>query len=87
MLHANEVVTGRTARAACYYLICMKHGSLLPGRKIVPERIRENRQQYVDSLRAADQAWDRGQLDVTPLAEYLAVLLKAQLAEAIQESN
>jgi len=34
---------GRTARAACYYLLCMKAGTLLPGRKIVPERIRENR--------------------------------------------
>src|ERR1035438_9006003 len=30
---------GRTARAACYYLICLKHGQLLPGKKIVPERI------------------------------------------------
>ena len=81
-IHPFVEGNGRTARAACYYLICMKHGSLLPGKKIVPERIRENRQQYVDSLRAADQAWDRGQLDVTPLAEYLAGLLKAQLAEA-----
>ncbi|MBV9703859.1 MAG: Fic family protein, partial [Methylobacteriaceae bacterium] len=34
---------GRTARAACYYIICVRAGSLLPGRKIVPERIREDR--------------------------------------------
>jgi Fic family protein len=71
---------GRTARAACYYLICMRQGSLLPGTKIVPERIRETREDYVAALRAADEAWDRGQLDVTPLAEYLAGLLKEQLA-------
>jgi hypothetical protein len=32
---------GRTARAACYYLLCVRSGSLLPGRKIVPERICE----------------------------------------------
>ena len=46
---------GRTARAACYYLICMKAGGLLPGRKIVPERIRENREPYYAALQAADR--------------------------------
>jgi len=73
---------GRTARAACYYLICLKHGRLLPGKKIVPERIRENRAPYYAALQAADQAWDQGHFDVSALADYLAVLLKAQLAEA-----
>src|SRR3990172_2093263 len=33
---------GRTARATCYNMICVRHGDLLPGRKIIPERIREN---------------------------------------------
>jgi hypothetical protein len=60
----------------------MKQGRLLQGKKIVPERIRENRQQYYDALSAADRAWDNGQLDVTQLANYLAELLKAQLSEA-----
>jgi Fic family protein len=73
---------GRTARAACYYLICLKQGRLLPGRKIVPERIRENREPYYAALRAADKAWDQGHFDVSELAEYLAGLLKAQLSEA-----
>ena len=45
---------GRTARAACYYLLCVRSGGLLGGRKIVPERIRENRQPYYDALKAAD---------------------------------
>ena len=35
---------GRTARAACYLLICACLNALLPGKKIIPERIRENRQ-------------------------------------------
>lgn len=74
---------GRTARAACYYLICLKQGRLLPGRKIVPERIRENREPYYAALRAADQAWDQGHFNVTELANYLGSLLKAQLAEAV----
>ena len=83
-IHPFVEGNGRTARAACYYLICMKQGSLLPGKKIVPERIREDRQEYCAALGAADQAWDNGQLDVTRLAEYLAGLLKRQLAEASQ---
>jgi len=72
---------GRTARAACYYLICMRQGMLLGGKKIVPERIRENRQPYYDALNAADLALERGDFDVSVLAEYLSGLLKAQLAE------
>jgi Fic family protein len=72
---------GRTARAACYYLICLRAGQLLPGKKIVPERIRENRQPYYDALRAADQHWENGDFDVSQLAGYLEGLLAAQLAE------
>lgn len=72
---------GRTARAACYYLICLKAGQLLPGRKIVPERIRENREPYYAALQAADRHWEQGDFDVSELAEYLQELLSAQLAE------
>ena len=72
---------GRTARAACYYLMCLKHGDLLPGKKIVPERIRNNRKPYYKALRAADRAWAEGHFDVSELARYLQSLLKAQLSE------
>ena len=81
-IHPFVEGNGRTARAACYYLICMKHGELLRGRKIVPERIRENRQPYYDALRAADHAWDHGHFDVAQLADYLSSLLTAQLNDA-----
>jgi hypothetical protein len=54
---------------------------LLRGNKIVPERIREDREPYYAALRSADQAWANGHYDVTELAEYLQRLLKAQLAE------
>lgn len=73
---------GRTARAACYYLICLRHGALLPGSKIVPERIRENREPYYAALKAADTAWENGLLDVSELDKYLQGLLKAQLQDA-----
>lgn len=70
---------GRTARATCYYLLCTRSGGLLPGRKIVPERIRENRTPYYAALRSADAAWDQGHLDITEMEAYLARLLEAQL--------
>ncbi len=72
---------GRTARAICYYLLCVRHGGLLPGRKIIPERIREDRQPYYAALRAADQAWDQGRLDLLEMEAYLARLLEAQLQD------
>ena len=48
----------------------------------MPERIRENRDPYYAALRAADQAWNAGNLDVSALDQYLADLLQAQLSDA-----
>ncbi|MGA7851584.1 MAG: hypothetical protein WCA13_20995 [Terriglobales bacterium] len=59
----------------------MKQRRVLPGRRIVPERIRENRDPYYAALKAADRKWDEGHLDVSIMAEYLAGLLKGQLSE------
>lgn len=73
---------GRTARAACYYLICLRFGGLLPGRKIVPERIRDDRPRYYAALQDADRHWAAGQFNVDSLASYLEDLLSAQLREA-----
>jgi len=80
-IHPFVEGNGRTARAACYYLICLKQGRILGGKKTVPERIRENRQPYYDGLKAADDAWEKGQYDVNQLAMYLERLLKGQLSE------
>jgi Fic family protein len=80
-IHPFVEGNGRTARAAGYYLICMRHGELLPGKKIVPERIREDRKPYYAALKAADRAWEDGHFDVDQLAAYLQRLLKEQLAE------
>jgi hypothetical protein len=60
----------------------LRQGRLLPGKKIVPERIRENRQPYYDALQASDQAWTQGDFDVNQLAAYLGDLLKGQLSDA-----
>jgi len=81
-IHPFVEGNGRTARAACYYLICMKFGRILLGNRIVPERIRDHRQPYYEALQAADRAWEDGQFDVSELAAYLSDLLKAQLTDA-----
>jgi Fic family protein len=73
---------GRTARATCYFLLCVRSGALLPGRTIVPERIRNSRGDYQAALKAADDAWENGDLDFTEMESYLAGLLQAQLTEA-----
>jgi Fic family protein len=80
-IHPFVEGNGRTARAACYYLICMRQGRLLPGKKIVPERIREKREPYYEALIEADHYWDEGHFNVSKLADYLAELLAGQLAE------
>jgi len=80
-IHPFVEGNGRTARAACYYLICLRSGGLLPGKKIVPERIRDDRQPYYKALRAADEKWAEGHFDVSELALYLRGLLKAQLED------
>jgi Fic family protein len=80
-IHPFVEGNGRTARAICYYLLCVRAGTLLPGKRIVPERIRDDRAGYVAGLRAADQAWDAGNLDFSELEAYLARLLEAQLRD------
>lgn len=79
-IHPFVEGNGRTARAACYYLLCLRHGQLLPGSKIVPELIRASRAPYYEALRAADIAWEAGHFDVSVLAGYLGELLKQQLS-------
>jgi Fic family protein len=80
-IHPFVEGNGRTARAACYYLLCLRNGGPLPGKKIVPERIRENRTPYYEALRAADSHWADGQFNVDDLAKYLEGLLQAQLED------
>lgn len=73
---------GRTARAVCYYLLCVRSGALLPGRKIVPERIRENRAPYYAALRETDRHWNEGNLHLNAMEAYMSGLLTDQLLDA-----
>jgi len=80
-IHPFNDGNGRTARAACYFLLCVRSGALLPGRRIVPERIRESREGYEAALTAADRAWDAGHLDFSEMEAYLSRLLQEQLED------
>ncbi len=81
-IHPFVEGNGRTARAACYYLLCLRQGQLLPGWKIVPERIGENREHDYAALHAADVAWEAGHFDVTELSDSLEDLLIQQLSDS-----
>lgn len=72
---------GRTARAACYFVLCVMAGGWLSGETILPELIRRDRAQYVDALREVDESFGAQKLDLSPLHELLAKLLKEQLGE------
>jgi Fic family protein len=51
---------GRTARALCYYVVCVKLGGLLKGSPVLPELIRQNRDEYVPLLKAVDSEFAAG---------------------------
>ncbi|MBV8045877.1 MAG: Fic family protein [Paludibacterium sp.] len=72
---------GRTARAACYFFICVRFGGWLPGTTILPELIKRERDRYVTALAAIDASLPKGQLDLEPLRGLLDELLTEQINE------
>lgn len=73
---------GRTARAASYFVLCVKLGFWLPGATILPELLRRERPRYVEALRAADASIKAGSLDLSQLHALMAELLEEQIASA-----
>lgn len=71
---------GRTARAAAYFVLCVKTGGWLPGEPILPELIRQNRDAYVVALQHADASFVSGNLDLQPLHNLISGLLTQQMA-------
>jgi Fic family protein len=79
-IHPFEEGNGRTSRAACYYVLSVKFGFLLPGRKTILQLIREDKQPYYRALRHADDTLAAsGEADLKPLVGYLNKMLIAQL--------
>jgi Fic family protein len=79
-IHPFEEGNGRTARAACYYVLCLRAGFILPGRDILPQLMRRDPEPYYQALRHADVTLEKsGHADLTPLKDYIERLLVKQL--------
>ena len=66
---------GRTARAACLFILCVKTGNWMPIFADLPEAIRNNRADYVSILKKMDSEWHNGvDPDVGPMADFLVHL-------------
>lgn len=72
---------GRTARVACYFVLCLKAGKWIDGDVLLPELIRRERDEYVVALKHADASIKAGQLDLKPLHDLVTRLLNEQLPE------
>ncbi len=72
---------GRTARAACYFVLCLKLGGWLPGTPILPQLLKQNRDRLVEGLRATDASIGNGQLDLQMLVDLISELLGEQIPE------
>lgn len=71
---------GRTARAVCYFVLCLKGGGWLPGDKILPELIRRERPRYCIALQHAHVSASQGILDLKPLFDLVTELITEQLS-------
>jgi fido (protein-threonine AMPylation protein) len=71
---------GRTARAASYFVLCLKSGGWLRGDVILPELIRQNHAAYCAALQVAHDSFAKGTLDLTLLHALVSQLVAQQLA-------
>ena len=64
-----------------YAILCVGYGRMLPGEPAIPDLISRNPYTYVDALRAAHRAWERGVVDVEEVEMLLFDLLKQVIPE------
>ena len=69
---------GRTARAVCYFILCVKSGGLLPGPTILPEILRNEpvREIYVAALGEGDNG------NLGPLDKLIRKLVSLQVKQS-----
>lgn len=74
---------GRTARAACYFVLCLKAGGWPDGSPILPELIRRERAAYCEALQHAHITFAAsGTPDLGPLHRIVSDLVAEQAASA-----
>lgn len=72
---------GRTARVACYFVLCLMTGNWLDGDVLLPELLRRDRNDYVAALKHADASLINGPLDLSELHKLVTKLLNEQLPD------
>jgi fido (protein-threonine AMPylation protein) len=76
---------GRTSRILSYMVLCIGEGIELPGTNTIPDQIAATKHAlgiespYYKGLRAADEAWKDGRVDVALLEKMLDAMLLNQL--------
>jgi Fic family protein len=81
-IHPFVQGNGRTARALAYFVLCKELKLWLPGKPIIPERIRATRSRYEAALGHADAGLrENGRTDLSQMSEYLSDLLTKQLSD------
>lgn len=78
---------GRTSRAVSYLALCSRLGDRLPGRLTIPEQIAADKEPYYAALEAADEAWERGELDFGAMKSLLETYLARQLSSTFAEAG
>lgn len=80
---------GRTSRAACYFVLCVKARGWLGGTRILPELFSQERPQYLDALRQVDETvlQDCMEPDLAPLENLVLRLLKKQFKEGVKSKD
>jgi len=81
-IHPFQNGNGRTARALCYFVICVKAGGTLPGKKPLTMLIKEepHRAEYIKLLRRADDKFIKSRVeDLSAMVMFLERLIKLQL--------
>lgn len=80
-IHPFKNGNGRTARAFAYACLCLKFGFFLPGTRTVIDLIMENRPDYYQALKQADEVYNiSNTYDVSQLVIFLERLLSLQLS-------
>ena len=81
-IHPFVEGNGRSSRAICYFILCVKYGWWLPGSLSLPEQIRiQHRPRYCEILSRMDgQMNGEGLTDLREMTEFLNELLTEQLA-------
>ena len=80
-IHPFPNGNGRTARALCYYVLCVKLGVRLPGTRTVPEVLRMRRPEYIEALKKADGG------DPNPIIGLVSAAVEEQIGLADQGAS